>query len=99
MRSAELPGEAAITTIEKRLPRRGNIRWAVRIRGPICETGATIRNISEEGALLTVIPAPPVGTEISILSPDDEQRAVVTWSRSGRIGVRFCQVEPHIGAV
>jgi len=73
----------------KRSTRRARVLLAAKLRTPMGEIDARLRDLSRKGALLECCKVPPVGTELVFVRGTSSIPARVAWAGTDRVGLEF----------
>jgi hypothetical protein len=73
----------------KRAAKRARVLLAARLKTPLGEVDARLRDLSRKGALVECAQQPEVGSEVVFIRGSTQVPARVAWASSGRIGLEF----------
>lgn len=73
----------------QRRSKRARVLLAAKLRTPLGEIDARLRDLSAKGALVECSPVPPVDTEVVFVRGTIQVPARVAWAGTGRVGLEF----------
>jgi hypothetical protein len=73
----------------KRTAKRARVLLAAKLRTPLGEIDARLRDLSRKGALVECAKVPPPGSEVVFVRGSTIVPARVAWSGDGRVGLEF----------
>jgi hypothetical protein len=73
----------------KRSAKRARVLLAARLKTPLGEIDARLRDLSRKGALIECAQVPPVGSEVVFIRGSIVVPARVAWAGEGRAGLEF----------
>lgn len=77
------------TGTHSRQAKRNRVLLAARLKTPVGEVDARLRDLSRKGALVECSPTPPTGSEVLFIRGNLTVPARVAWSGVGKVGLEF----------